>query len=461
MHEVVSLAATVLAVLLSRRFARSTMQGFTGVCVTIAICAITWNDIKPLAFPLSDLLLLLATIPIMLKIIRGEVRGPLPFACLCGVALVALAVILNAIFPISQMYAEARYAGDPGIVRPVAQSEFVRVATSLEVGVKLIVGMFILPLAVMIVAPDRERLRTLFDLWAISGLVNTVVALLGAVHIFESQVYLIGPATAGSSRQFGLTNHPNHLATTLVMTLPLVLTWWRRGPQWRRRSVIALLAIAAAIVASGSRGGLAAGGGVIVLAILSQREVRRAVLPLAAVGVLIVGAILVIDFNLVHQVLHHTRLSSNSGNGSDSQRAEVARQAVLDIKHRPLLGVGFDVADQGHSIYLQAIASGGVITLLGLILYLGGVISGLRIWRPDEWRMVEMAAAVSMVGWLVLGAIENDYADRYPYVPFAFLLAIAAVRATTRRNEAARATEPPILIRGPMPAPVPEPLSVI
>jgi O-antigen ligase len=430
-REVLSLVATIIAIGISWRFARSTMTDFTGVCVTIAVSSITWNAVKPIAFPLSDFLLLLSAPAVIIKLVRQQLRAPIPLGAVIGILLVAVAVLLNALLPVTQAYSNARYGANTGVVNTLVPhpSEAFRIITSIEVGIKLLVGMLIMPLAIMTVAPDRRRLTTMFDLWGISALVNAFFALVGYLHVFQTSAYLIGPQAAATGRQFGLTNHPNHLATVLVMSIPVVLSWWRRGGRWQRASAASIVLVLIALVASGSRGGLAAGALIITIAVLSQREVRRAILPFVVPAVLIVAALAVADLNAMKDLLHHTRFFGGSGSGSDTQRLQVARQAILDIKHRPLLGIGFDVADQGHSIYLQAIASGGVLTLAALVTYVAGVLAYTKFRLMDYWHGIVLAVAVSLMAWLVLGAIENDFADRYPYVPIAMLLAIAAVRA--------------------------------
>lgn len=453
MRIVTSFVLVLVAIFMARRYARSTMNGFTGVCVTIAIASITWTEVKPIAFPLSDFLLLLVSLPVLVRLVRDRNLAPLPRACLIGIMLVALAVLLNAILPVSQMYADARYSGDTDIPKFTVLSETSRIVSSLTIGVKLLVGLMIMPTAIMSVAPDRARLMTLLDLWAGSILVNAGVALLDASHLTNISAWLHGVSGLTGGRQPGLTNHPNHLATVLVMGIPIVLSWWQRDRIWRRRGAIALAVLLVALYSTGSRGGLAAGCVIIVLGVLTQPVVVKTVMPYLVPAVFVVGAILILDHSLAHALLKHTRFSSAGASGSNHQRAEVGHQAILDIKHRPLLGIGFDVADQGHSIYLQAIATGGVLTLGALVLYVSGVIRGVRVWVRDEWTPTVVATFVSLLGWLTLGIVDNDFADRYPYVPMAMMLAIAAVRMRERESADSAGIGPSLTSRSLAPAP--------
>lgn len=431
------------------------MKGFTGCCVTVAIASITWTEVKPIAFPFSDFLLLVATVPVLVRLTRERELGRLPKACVIGIMGVALAVLLNAIFPVSQLYYEARYSGDTGIPPIAVPSELVRVLSSLEVGIKLLVGMLVMPLAIMAVAPDRARMRTLFDLWCGSALVNAGVALLDATHLTHINAYLFGTTSSTVGREAGLTNHPDHLATVLVMAIPIAFSWWQRDPVWRRRGMIAVAALILALYSTGSRGGLAAGAVILIVGTFSQPAVRRRIIPVVVPLAFVFVAVLVLDGHLAHALLQHTRFKSGAASGSDTARKEVARQAILDIKHRPSLGVGFDVADQGHSIYLQAIASGGVLTLVSLVVYVSGVLTGVRLRVKDYWTPSVIAAVVSILGWMTLGVVDNDFADRYPYVPMAMLLAIAVVRARERSQAADAATRRPAVSPPAQLSPVP------
>jgi O-antigen ligase len=176
------------------------------------------------------------------------------------------------------------------------------------------------------------------------------------------------------------------------------------------------------IYTTGSRGGLAAGLATLAIAILAQQRIRRAIVPFVLPAALVIAAMFVLHPNLFHSLLEHTRVLSVNGQESDAERKAVAVQALHDISDRPLIGVGFDVSDQGHSIYLQSIASGGILTLLGMIMYVVGTARTIRFRVNGVFDPLVSAATVSLISWLILGAIENDFADRYPYVPFAMLL---------------------------------------
>lgn len=428
MAIVISFLAAVAAFFMARKFARSTMNDFTSACVTLGVATVTWNAVK-IGFPVGDLFFLVAAVPVFFRLVGERVRAPLPLACLIGIGFVTVAILLNALFPVSQDYSLGRYVVGTG---NVALTEAQRVFGSIFVGIKMEVALAIMPLAVMAVTRTRERLSTLVDLWAMSSLANAFVALVDAAHLTHINNSLVGSLSTAGGREGGLTNHPNHLATVLVMGIPIVLSWWRRGGNWRRASVGGTILLAAGINATGSRGGLAVGALIVVVASLTQPSLRRALATIAVPAAFALGAVFVLDSGLIHSLLGHTRFGSSTGSGSDAIRKAVAEQAIRDIEHRPLLGVGFDVADQGHSIYLQAIAAGGVVTLIGLAIYISGVIRTTQIRVAGKLDAMVVATLVSLLGWLILGGIENDFADRYPYVPMAMLLAAASIRMADR-----------------------------
>lgn len=427
MSQVVAIGALLFALVVSRRLAPELWDSLTSVLASIAILSVAWNAVRPANFPLSDGVLVLSVIPVGVRIVSGRLEARLPRLCFVGAGLVTLVIFLNMLLPVPQAYTVTRYLS-PGLLVPTeATREFLNVFY----GLKLDIGFIVMPFLVMAAAHNRQRLSTLVDLWAVSALVSCMVALTDNYHVTHINAILLGARENANGRQGGLTNHPNHLATVAVMTLPIVLTWLLRAGRWRAAGWFGLLVLCGGIYTTGSRGGLAAGLVTLGIAILAQRRIRQGLVPFVVPAALVVAAMFVLHPSLGHSLLSHTRVLSVNGQESDAERKAVAVQALHDIAHRPLIGVGFDVSDQGHSIYLQSIASGGILTLLGMIMYVVGTARTIRFRINGQFDALVSAATVSLMSWLVLGAIENDFADRYPYVPFAMLLAAWWLRTAT------------------------------
>ncbi len=249
------------------------------------------------------------------------------------------------------------------------------------------------------------------------------------------------------ARHSGPQLDPNFWCRVLVLILPLALAlMWSRserpagahrsepGLRWRWAAAAGLLLVGAYL--SQSRGGMIAifCTGVLTLALLVRNRVR-----------LLAGAVL---FVLVLALLpgvgnRLATLGSLSGQSSgvvdeSLQGREAAQQAGLAMfRDQPLTGVGagnFEVAGDRyqrelgirlgrenrllapHDIYVQQLAEGGVVGLVGyLIFWSGGIVlmlSTRRRWRAlreiglageNELRL-SAAVAAALVGWGIASA---------------------------------------------------------
>jgi hypothetical protein len=87
------------------------------------------------------------------------------------------------------------------------------------------------------------------------------------------------------------------------------------------------------------------------------------------------------------------------------------------------------VAAEGHSVYLQALATGGVLGAAGLVTAVLGGLSRLRTRVVGRVDVLGLALGTSVLMWLLVDVTENALVDRYMYLPVAFLIALRATRA--------------------------------
>jgi hypothetical protein len=110
---------------------------------------------------------------------------------------------------------------------------------------------------------------------------------------------------------------------------------------------------------------------------------------------------------------------------SGAVRSLLARQAQADFAHNPIVGVGYEVLVEAHSIYLQIIASGGLFLAAGMALFWFGIVR-------DGWHLrqnpLASALLTSVILWLLAGAVENQLTDRYIYFPVAALATLSVLR---------------------------------
>src|SRR5262249_21127462 len=101
-----------------------------------------------------------------------------------------------------------------------------------------------------------------------------------------------------------------------------------------------------------------------ILLVPTSRVVSRTII--VATALVVVSVTGVIDLGTSNAV---DRLLGNDPNTaqSDEQRAEFRDDALTQIRAHPITGVGFEVAQTGHNIYLQVVAAAGVLGALGML----------------------------------------------------------------------------------------------
>jgi hypothetical protein len=445
MAAILSLVLTLVAVALVAVVGKPLRGDLVGFLTGLAVVTITWSAVKPGGSPVSDLVLALGLIAAGPSVLRGAGSLRLPLGTGIGAVLIAVSVFLNCALPSDQGYAQTRYRVDPSV-----PTEAARIALNVLTGVKLLMALLVIPVLLLVVATDRARLRALLDLWVVSAVVSALAALVDSAHVLNLHGDLLGVPTAADGRQGGLTNHPVHLATVCVMVLPLVLTSMSAPGRRRRLGVLALLVLSAGIFETGSRTGILSALIALALSSLLLESVRRVAIPVSLPLLLLVTGYLLIDSSLLHAFLHKARLSGGEAAGSNFQRAHVAAQAVKDVAHRPLLGIGYDVAADGHSVYLEALAAGGVLGALGVLSAAVGGLSRLRARLLGRTDVLGLALGTSALMWLVLDVTENALVDRYMWLPVGFVLALASLRA--RQVADGTLDDDPTLLRAPQPS---------
>ena len=97
------------------------------------------------------------------------------------------------------------------------------------------------------------------------------------------------------------------------------------------------------------------------------------------------------------------------------------------------MGEGFDVVLVAHNIYLQLIQGGGVLALVGFVVFATGIMRSTRtvtcgeLLRAGIPQALLAASTAAMGTWLLYGLVGNALYDRYLYAPAGFVLAIGLV----------------------------------
>ena len=350
----------------------------------------------------------------------------------------ALAIVVVAVVaivaPQSPGYLASRIVLD-GLGQPTVSTKTTITLANLGVAFKFLVAVLAIPVAyAMAVHSDRRAPRRLATAFAIGAAVSGLVALAGYAGV-GFPAHLLG-VPSGAGRQIGLSNQPNYLAAGEVLATPLAV-WLMLEPRRRDRLIglACLLSCIGGVYASGSRGGTGSIVIALALCLVILPAARRFAPPTALAALLAGGIVFAIFPAFGEHVLRATRLIGGaSTSGSNQARAIVAHQGIVDFLHAPIAGVGLQVSWEASMVYLQELASGGLILFLAMSVYMiGAAWTGIRLTRVST---LAPALAASVLSALVLNVFEADLTDRFYYVPVAILVALLEAR---RREHAASA----------------------
>jgi hypothetical protein len=387
----------------------------------ISSATIPWNGWKYGLRP-GDAFLLLALL-VFFAADLGRVWPKLPPWVWQFGALIFLVTILHEVLPTDPFYLEHRLV----ISGPTVIRGNVEIQGNLQVGLKFLVPVIGLPMMYRFaLLHDPRALYRGAAAFVLGTAISAFVGfsdLLGVTHLSLSLTKR--PALGG--RAPGLTLHPNFLAMTCVLALPFVL-WELRSPRLRSRvfALLLLLALVVGLYASGSRAGAGAGPAAALLSFVVMPRYRD-ILPTVA---LLTGGAAAVVFALNPSIgaslLHAVRLSGgdNSVSGSDSQRAIVHHQGYLDFLHSPIDGVGMQVAEEAHNVYLQALAAGGILLFVGYVIFLlSGILTSLNRMKIEP---LAYPLFVSAVAGGVFVFVQAALTDRLAYVPLGLIAAMPA-----------------------------------
>jgi O-antigen ligase len=396
------------------------------LAVAVSVLAITWNGLRVGGGAVANAFLIPAFLMVAIRsvVLRKPIPLP-PWMFAAGIGF-ALAAMLRLIFPPDASTLNDILIHYRTIPQAGAQPLIFVARSDLVAFVQFVVGVFVMPLVVASVATTPRRIERLLDLFVASAAANAFVGLVDVAGLH------IAPVLGGAGRSAGLTIHPNYLALTCTLAVPLALLWIGRGGGWRTAGFACTGLLLAGAYASGSRAGaVTAVLGVVVTMIVVPRLRTGLGFTVPAVGMVVLALV----YFAGDQILEQIRISGDIGTavntaGSDTQRSQLAHLAIDQFQARPVSGVGYSVIADAHSIYLQLLAAGGVIAMLSFLTYLGGLAASARRAIAGPQRDVAAALSVSIGGWLVNGIIDNQLADKYLYVIPGLMIALAYVTVT-------------------------------
>ncbi len=388
---------------------------------------LTWNGWRVGPLLPGDVLVLLTLLLFAVGAPPGTLRAPPPWVTQLAVTLVALTVLI-VLRPPDAAYLVSRVRLDAGGV-PLP-SPATSVSANLFAGFKFVVGIAAIPVAFAAATlTDPRAPWRLGASFAAGAALSGLAAAVDHTHLVSLGHLLTGVPNIGT-RQAGFTTQPNFLAAGLVLAIPFA-AWLATSHQRPHRvlGVAALVSLLLGVYVSGSRGG-AVMAVITVFVALALLPRSRAHVPTALLITSATAFLVVVGFPTVRtQVLQTTRLLGGDGAaGSSAIRAVLRHQGALDFRHSPLYGIGLQFGTDASQVYLQELASGGLLLIVSVSVYLlGAAVGAWRTMPHDDLAAAALAAVVATAG---LDLVEADLTDRFYYVPEAILAALLVVAQT-------------------------------
>jgi hypothetical protein len=238
-----------------------------------------------------------------------------------------------------------------------------------------------------------------------------------------------------SNRMPGLTEHPNSLGFTAVVSIPIVI--YLMGTIRRRWiGTILLIALLGGVIASGSRGAQIVAPLEVLASVLSLpkglpngRSIAR-FFSISAVAAIVVSLAVLVSLptDIRNSVLRITSFDSlvTAGNASNEGRLTLLGDALFDWLRYPIFGAGIRHIVEAHNIYVQLLAAGGLVLMAAMLVYW---LSMLRDCRRLSTLGVDYARflMLSILGWLALGLVENQLTERGIYFAVGCIAGLASV----------------------------------
>jgi hypothetical protein len=409
--------------------------------VAALVCAftLTWNGwfVGPLR-P-GDALILVTLILLLIANPGDAFHAPPWWIKQLAIVIVVVAVIAI-VAPVNPIYLAQRIVlGAQG--QPTVDTKGSFAAANLGVAAKFVIAVAATPLAFSGAALlDRRAARWLGVAFASGAALSGWAAT--ADHFGANVGHLVTRLPNIGSRQVGFANQPNFLAAGVVLAIPFA--FWLAASRNRREQLLGLVCLPGllgGVYASGSRGGSVCAVVIIAVCIVLHPRTRphaAAVAGVAAVLVVVAGGLIP---EVGHVILKTTRLAGGSSTaGSDSVRAIVGAQGVDDFQHYPIRGIGLQASFDASEVYLQELASGGLILFVAMQTYMLGAIG--TAWRYLRRHDMAMAILASLIATLGLNLFEADLTDRFYYVPAAILVAMVQTLRTDGDGDGAVIAEP-------------------
>ena len=236
------------------------------------------------------------------------------------------------------------------------------------------------------------------------------------VQIFQkfNSVSLIKPflasATSDIVRPPGLASHPNALAITVCMTLPLLSIQEIQLKSSLKHS--AFIAILVSTIFSGSRAGLIVFSITCLILFIKVSAKNQYRFSIWSILGLVIASLVILGF--LNFIMTHTRLNSAniSSQVSNNERKLLLRFGYQVFAHFPIFGAGTSFLKVSHNLYLQLLSSIGLLGFIAFIYFSYSILKRKSFFN--------YSFKIPFIVFLIFGLFNNSLSDFYLYFPICF-----------------------------------------
>ena len=246
--------------------------------------------------------------------------------------------------------------------------------------------------------------------WIVGLMFNVFSQMLQRFGVPNIGVLANNQFNLSDSRFPGLASHPNALAISVCLTIPLLFF-----PSMSINKFVkypAILIMIYSVYVTGSRAGLI----VLTLILTSILLIEGKTGKVRFNRLILVSSIMSVSIllGLFVQLVASTRLSSQdvSAKASNIERLHLLRYGWEAFLHYPITGAGASLLKLSHNIFLQVLSSIGIFGFFSFLVF-----AFFLVYPNRSQTFYEKLPAIIFI---VFGFFNNSLSDFYLYFPIGF-----------------------------------------
>jgi len=264
---------------------------------------------------------------------------------------------------------------------------------------------------------QQVNIKLLLNIWIIAVIINVTVAILNSRGLVFSFVSNDVSEEIGANRFSGLSSHPNHLSTVISLTLPLAL-YAIQNSKFPKLNYFIVPYLLTGQLLTGSRIGLISFAFALLLGFKFVLRIGTTRYIGQFLALIILTIFVMPNFSLGPDLFESRLFSGGEGIvQSNTARLALAQQGLADFIGDPMVGIGPRAFKSSHNIFLQLLASLGILGFLAF-MYLLKQSVGVSTYKDS----FTYALRISILSILVTGIFSNGLADFFIYLPFGAIL---------------------------------------